>query len=238
MPAPTPTAIRSADAAIRIVRLCRRVRSVAVLATLLLGVGCASTPRATVAPKDVRLVNLRDADPTFVIDARYATTDNFVGRRMYPANEIFLEAGAAARLKIVQAGLRRQGLGLKIFDGYRPHAVQYRLWQIMPDPVYVARPEKGSRHNRACAVDVTLVDASGQELRMPTAFDEFTEAAHHDYQDLPAEVLRNRARLKHAMTSAGFEPLASEWWHYDAPGWQRFPLLDVNPYNGPLFPDD
>jgi D-alanyl-D-alanine dipeptidase len=108
--------------------------------------------------RGTQLVNLADVDPTFVIDARYATPDNFVGCRIYPSNNLYLERTAAERLVRVQERLHRQGFGLKILDGYRPHRVQYRLWDVMPDPRYVARPDRGSRHNRGCAVDVTLVD--------------------------------------------------------------------------------
>ncbi|MBN2447799.1 MAG: D-alanyl-D-alanine dipeptidase [Phycisphaerae bacterium] len=204
---------------------------------LLVATGCASTGPKMVAAADVELVNLRDVDPTLIIDARYATADNFAGVRMYPKNEIFLERGAAEALKRVQTRLRAMQLGLKVLDGYRPHEVQRRLWEIMPDPRYVARPERGSRHNRGCAVDVTLVDLAGNELPMPTPFDEFSDRAHHDYMDLPPKVQINRAILRETMTAEGFTPLSSEWWHYDAPGWERFPILDVNPYGQPLFPD-
>lgn len=187
-------------------------------------------PEAPMKPSDVDLVNLRDFDPTLVIDARYSTPDNITKRPLYPRNELFLERGAAERLRRVQAVLRRQGLGLKVLDAYRPLSVQKALWAVLPDPQYVADPAKGSRHNRGCAVDVTLVDRSGKELKMPTAFDEFSEKAHRDYQNLPQEVLRNRELLEQVMTAEQFEPLATEWWHFDAPGWERFPVMDRDPY--------
>jgi D-alanyl-D-alanine dipeptidase len=188
--------------------------------------------------KVAQLVDLQVVDPTLVIEARYATTNNITGVRLYPDSRLFLEQSAAACLSRVQKALRERGLGLKVFDAYRPLSVQRRLWQVKPDPNYVADPAKGSRHNRGCAVDVTLVDRDGQELAMPTAFDEFSEKARRDYQDLPPDVLRNRQILEEAMTTEGFEPLPTEWWHFDAPGWQHYEVIDANPYGKALFPED
>jgi len=101
------------------------------------------------------------------------------------------------------------------------------MWELVPDSRYVADPRKGSRHNRGAAVDVTLVDSSGNELLMPTAFDDFTERASRSSPDAPPEALRHRALLEQAMSSEGFLPLPSEWWHFDDPEWQKYPLLDV-----------
>lgn len=202
----------------------------------LISVGCSSSPRVITA-QGTRLVNLAEADPTLVIDARYATTNNFVGVRMYPRNELWLERGATTKLMKAQAALRRQGLGLKVFDAYRPLEIQRRLWEIMPDPRYVADPNNGSRHNRGCAVDVTLVNADGEELAMPTDFDDFSERAHHDYTALPLEILENRKLLRETMIAAGFKGINSEWWHYDSDGWEAFPVLDINVWGEPLFPD-
>jgi D-alanyl-D-alanine dipeptidase len=181
--------------------------------------------------QQVRLVNLKEVDDSWVIESPYATADNMAKAVLYPKNELYLEASAAERLGRVQKKLQQQHLRLKIYDAYRPLSVQKKLWQVLPDPTYVADPAKGSRHNRGSAVDVTLVDQQGKELPMPTEFDEFSEKAHHDYSDLPVEVLRNRQLLKEAMVAEGFEPLDSEWWHYDAPGWRRFPVLDIDPWN-------
>jgi D-alanyl-D-alanine dipeptidase len=192
---------------------------------------------AAAPPPGCELVDLADIDPSFVIDNRYATTDNVTGIRLYPANTIHLERSAAERLARVQASLRGQGLGLKVFDGYRPLAVQKALWREKPDPRYVADPAKGSRHNRGSAVDVTLVDANGRELPMPSGFDEFSERSHLVFMDAPDDLLANRETLQKAMRSEGFLPLATEWWHFDAPGWRAFPVMDANPYDEPLFPD-
>jgi D-alanyl-D-alanine dipeptidase len=137
----------------------------------------------------------------------------------------------------VQASLRGQGFGLKVFDGYRPLAIQKALWKVKPDPRYVADPAQGSRHNRGSAVDVTLVDAEGRERPMPSAFDDFSERSHLAFMDADGDLLANRETLQKAMRSEGFLPLATEWWHFDAPGWRAFPVMDANPYSEPLFPD-
>ena len=192
---------------------------------------------ASEPPAGCDLVDLAVVDPTLVIDNRYATTDNVTGMRLYPAPTVYLERSAAERLARVQARLRDRGLGLKVFDGYRPHAVQKALWKVKPDPRYVADPAKGSRHNRGSAVDVTLVDAGGRERPMPSAFDEFGERSHLDFTDSDDDRLANRETLQKAMRAEGFLPLATEWWHFDAPGWRAFPVMDANPYGRPLFPD-
>ncbi|MFM7244127.1 MAG: M15 family metallopeptidase, partial [Planctomycetaceae bacterium] len=114
---------------------------------------------------------------------------------------------------------------------------QKALWKVKPDTRYVADPAKGSRHNRGSAVDVTLVDAAGHELPMPSEFDEFGERSHLDFTDAPGDRLANRETLQKAMRSEGFLPLATEWWHFDAPGWRAFPVMDTNPYTSRLFPD-
>ncbi|HEY6563504.1 MAG TPA: D-alanyl-D-alanine dipeptidase [Pirellulaceae bacterium] len=179
---------------------------------------------------DVELVDLSQFDPTLVIDARYATDQNVTGKPLYPRNALFLERSAAERLRRVQSSLRRQGLGLKVLDAYRPLSVQKKLWAVKPDPRYVADPAQGSRHNRGAAVDVTLVDAKGRELPMPTQFDDFSDKAHRDYQDLPPEVIHHRELLEQAMRAEQFEPLPTEWWHFDAPGWEQFPVMNRDPY--------
>ncbi len=128
---------------------------------------------------------------------------------------------------MVQADLRSLGYGLKIFDGYRPLSVQKLFWSILPDPKFVADPAQGSRHNRGYAVDLTLVDAAGNEVLMPTPFDDFTEKAGRAYMDLPKEALAHRALLEAAMTCRGFIPYESEWWHFDFRGYEGKPNLDI-----------
>lgn len=173
------------------------------------------------------LVDVRQLDSTIVVELKYATADNFVGRPLYAVNACYLRRATAEKLVRVQHRLRSQGLGLKVYDCYRPLSVQWQMWQLVPDTRYVADPRKGSRHNRGAAIDVTLVDTNGQELLMPTAFDDFTEKASRSFMDAPTQALHHRELLEQAMSSEGFVPLPSEWWHFDDPEWQNYPILDV-----------
>jgi zinc D-Ala-D-Ala dipeptidase len=173
------------------------------------------------------LVDLGSFIPGALLDIRYATADNFMKTTLYPVAKAYLRRPAAEALRDVQRELQQHGLGLKIYDGYRPYRVTEAMWEPIRNPDYVADPAKGSRHNRGAAVDLTLVDASGRELPMPTAYDDFTTRARHDFDDLPADAIANRARLRDVMTRHGFELLPSEWWHYDYSGWQQFELMNV-----------
>jgi D-alanyl-D-alanine dipeptidase len=173
------------------------------------------------------LVEIAQLDSTIVIDIRYATENNFMGEKLYPVAKCLLRRETAQRLLRVQTALRQQGVGLKIWDGYRPLSVQWKMWKKVPKPGYVADPRKGSKHNRGGAVDLTLVDAQGNELKMPTGYDDFSERAHRDFMNLPADAIRNREILEQAMTKEGFIPLPTEWWHFDDPEWEKFELLDV-----------
>ena len=188
-----------------------------------------------------KLVKVKEIIPEIEIELKYATTDNFTKQILYPTNICFLAFGALENLKLVQDSLRNiynhngskysKGLGLKIWDGYRPRSVQYRMWEIVPDPRYVADPNIGSSHNRAGAVDLTLIDFSTKkELDMPTTFDFFGVEAHHEYMDHPPHIITNRELLKNLMTNVGgFSIYAEEWWHYKYPPSDNFPLLDFKP---------
>ena len=173
------------------------------------------------------LVELKTLSPKIPLDIRYATANNFTGRAVYDEARCFLQWPAAEALLKVQGELRRQGLSLKIYDCYRPLSVQKKFWALVPDERYVADPAKGSRHNRGMAVDLTEVDGSGRELRMPSPYDDFTERAHRDFMNLPAESIRNRERLEKVMVKYGFEPFPTEWWHFDFRGWEAYPVMDV-----------
>lgn len=175
------------------------------------------------------LVDLRRFVPSLRFEIRYATTNNFTGRQLYPDARCFLRRAVAEQLEDAQRELQAQGLGLKVFDAFRPRAVQQTMWSMVPDPRYVADPAKGSRHNRGAAVDVTLVTAAGDRVPMPTEFDDFTERAHRDFADLPDEVIRNRDLLDAVMSRHGFVGLPSEWWHFDATNWAAFPILEAAP---------
>ncbi len=168
--------------------------------------------------------------PDLVTDWRYATTNNFTGTVLYHQPDAFLRQPAALALQQVQADLKLKGLGLKLFDAYRPYSVTRKMWEKVPDERYAANPAKGSGHNRGAAVDVTIIDIiTGQELAMPTPYDDFTEKAHHNYANLTAEVLANRALLKSTMEKHGFLALSTEWWHYYWPNAaQHFMLMDLS----------
>jgi|SRR5579883_1924685 len=174
------------------------------------------------------LVDLQKIIPGIALDIRYATTNNFTGQKLYPMARCCLRREAAESLKQVQGDLRSMGLALKIFDGYRPLSVQKKMWALVPNEDYVANPAKGSRHNRGAAVDVTLIRLDGEELSMPTPFDDFTARAHRDYTNLPAEVLQNRALLQRVMEAHDFHGLRTEWWHFDFKNWQDYPIMDVD----------
>ncbi len=172
--------------------------------------------------------------PSMLLDIRYATANNFTGQPVYPSARCFLRADIARRLSAVQARLQSQGLGLKVFDCYRPFSVQEIFWKIMPDERYVLEPVrkdgkmvKSSRHNRGAAVDVTLVDSSGAEMPMPTEYDDFSDRAHRGSPNASPEAARNSTLLEQAMKAQGFIPLSTEWWHFDGPGWEAFEPLDL-----------
>jgi D-alanyl-D-alanine dipeptidase len=196
----------------------------AVVATLLFAVtaGCSTTRPAP------DLVDVQRVIPGIVLDIRYATTNNFTGQQLYPFSKCYLRRASAEKLRAAQTELATMGYGLKIFDGYRPLSVQWKMWEVFPQPGYVADPRKGSRHNRGAAVDVTLIRLSdGTELPMPTTYDDFTERAHRDFKDLPEEVIRNRELLETVLTKHGFVGLHTEWWHFDDKDWRGYPIMDV-----------
>ncbi|HEU5163803.1 MAG TPA: M15 family metallopeptidase [Thermoanaerobaculia bacterium] len=174
------------------------------------------------------LIPIEKVVPGAVLDIRYATPDNFMKEQLYPRPAAFLRCEPALALAAVQRDLASRGLGIKVFDAYRPYSVTERMWEPYKNPDYVADPAKGSRHNRGAAVDVSLVELStGRELPMPTPYDDFTPAASSTFPDAPEEARRNRAILKDAMEARGFVVLPSEWWHFDFEGWQRYDLLDL-----------
>jgi D-alanyl-D-alanine dipeptidase len=200
-----------------------------VAATAAATVAFAATSGAAGAapPRAGRLVDVARLDATIRIEMRYAGTDNFLRRRLYDAPRCLLRPDAARRLIRVQARLAERGLGLKVWDAYRPYRVQFLMWKAVPDERYVADPRKGSLHNRGAAVDVTLVDAAGRELDMGSAHDDFSERAHPDAAGISRDARRSRRILRDAMAAEGFEQLRTEWWHFNAPGAARHPLLDV-----------
>jgi D-alanyl-D-alanine dipeptidase len=186
-----------------------------------------SAPAPAEAAPAEPLVDIADIDPRIVLDMLYAGPRNFTKQQLYPVARALLRESAARRLRRVQDRLVPQGLGLKVLDAYRPLAAQRKMWEIKPDPNYVADPANGSRHNRGAAVDVTLVDFAGHDLEMPTTYDDFSPAARPDSNAGTEEGRRHRQLLIAAMEAEGFRVLPSEWWHFDAPGWEQYPLLDI-----------
>ncbi len=174
------------------------------------------------------LVNLEHFIPGIVLDIRYATTRNFTGQQIYNLPRAYARRPVAEALKRAQVEFAHHGLGIKIFDAYRPYRATVKFYKLYRDTTYVASPYKGSRHNRGAAVDLTLINlATGQELKMPTAFDEFTRQAWPSAPVSNAEIKRNRDLLIAVMQKHGFKVNATEWWHFDFIGWQQFEVLDI-----------
>ncbi len=178
----------------------------------------ASTPpqtELTPEPADSDFVRIRDYLPQAKVELFYATENNFTGQRIYGFTEPYLRYGTVKKLQLVQKDLAQKGLYLKIWDGFRPTAAQFKLWDIFPDPTYVSDPNKGfSSHSRGNTVDLTLVCADGTEVRMPTSFDDFSALADRDYSDCPTEAAENARLLEKTMEKYGFRPYFGEWWHF------------------------
>jgi D-alanyl-D-alanine dipeptidase len=180
------------------------------------------------AQSDTLVVPLSSIDSSIVADVRYATTNNFTGKILYPTDKVYIRKIVGEALsKVNKELIENYNYRIKIFDGYRPLSVQKKMWKILPDDRYVADPAKGSRHNRGAAVDITIIDSLGNQLNMGTEYDNFTERAHYDYQKLPSSVLANRKLLRETMMEYGFHPITTEWWHFDYKGWKKFSILDV-----------
>lgn len=184
--------------------------------------------RQVAADAQSSFVDLAGFIPTIVVDSSYASDDNPVGAPLYDDDRAYLRLRVALALREAQRRLAARGVGLLVYDAYRPYSATLRLWDAVRDSAYAAPPSSGSRHNRGAAVDVGLVSlSSGRPLRMPTAYDVFSPKAAHGYVSLPAAVSARRRLLRATMERAGFVALPEEWWHYDYRGWARYPLLDV-----------
>lgn len=164
---------------------------------------------------DNAFVNLKNYSNDFVFDMKYATADNFLKEKVYPCDECFLRVKTIKSLLQANQAFMAKGYRIKLYDCYRPLAIQKKMWKLVPNPTYVANPKKGSIHNKGGAVDITLVDSTGVELNMGTGFDFFGPEAGHDYTEFSAEILANRQLLKAVMLQFNFKPFDSEWWHYN-----------------------
>lgn len=211
-----------------------------LLLTLLLLTGCSSQepavpetiqPAETAVPENTTaetvvtelpepesedtFVRVLDYIPTAYQELRYATENNFTKQRIYDFEDVYLRWGTVKKLQLVCADLAELDLYIKIWDGFRPVSAQFVLWEVYPDPTYVANPNKGfSSHSRGNTVDLTLVDPQGREVEMPTGFDDFSAKADRDYADC-TEAAANHARiLELLMEKHGFTGYSGEWWHY------------------------
>jgi len=173
------------------------------------------------------LTDLNEVSERFVYDITYATNENFLKKQIYECPKCLLLPEVAKALIAANNYFCEFDLQIKIFDCYRPLSAQKMMWEIFPNPMYVANPYRNqSVHNRAAAVDLTLVDSEGCELNMGTSYDFFGKEAHQDNFSLPKEVLKNRKLLRDGMKKFGFNPIRTEWWHYDFTNAYRFPVLN------------
>lgn len=187
------------------------------------------------ATAEVNLVDLSVMDKRLKFDIRYAGSNNFMGKALYPKARALLQKPAAEALIRAHERLRKQGYGLLVFDAYRPWSVTREMWDKHPHyREYLADPLKGSRHNRGCAIDLTLFDLrTGQPVPMPSDYDEFTERAHPDYQGGSAAARESRDMLRAAMEAEGFKVYENEWWHFDfegwgdVQGWEHYPIMNT-----------
>jgi zinc D-Ala-D-Ala dipeptidase len=195
------------------------------------GEGAVSTP--TTATQKIFLDKLIEIKPDTAglrLDLRYASTNNFTGRVLYSQARAFLQAVAATALGRAQAAAMADGYGLTIFDAYRPWRVTKQLWDATPRSQrnYVANPKRGSRHNRGCAIDLSLhLLETGALVEMPSAFDDFSQRAHRDFMGASENAIANRERLARYMEGEGFIGMSNEWWHFDYQDWRNFPVLDL-----------
>lgn len=184
-------------------------------------------PNATRAADLVELVKL---DPTIKLEIRYATTNNFVGKAVYKEARAFLQRPAAEALVAAHRELARHGYGLLIHDGYRPWSITKLFWEVTPPALreFVADPASGSKHNRGCAVDLTMYDrAMGTAVEMPSTYDEMTRRAYPDYRGGPPDARGRRDLLRAVMERHGFTVEPNEWWHFNYKDWQQYPILDI-----------
>ncbi|MET0754103.1 MAG: M15 family metallopeptidase [Pyrinomonadaceae bacterium] len=180
--------------------------------------------------READLLELVKLDKTIKLDIRYARSDNFVGKPVYPEARAFLQRPAAEAVVRVHQKLKEKKLGLVIFDGYRPWAITKLFWEVVREDQrkFVANPATGSKHNRGCAVDLSIYDLKTKKLiEMPSDFDEFTERASPDYAGGTEKERENRDLLRKLMEEEGFTVNANEWWHFDYKDWQSYAIYDI-----------
>ena len=189
-----------------------------------------ATPPQEEGKRKPELVELVKLDPTIKLDIRYASKNNFMGTPFYTQARAFMQRPAAEAVVRANAELKQQGYGLLVHDAYRPWYVTKMFWDGTPDDkkIFVADPKEGSKHNRGCAVDITLYDLkTGKEVRMPSGYDEMSKRAYADYAGGTEEERRLRGVLRAAMEKQGFTVYAYEWWHFDYKDWKEYPVMNV-----------
>ena len=176
------------------------------------------------------VIPLKKVIPELLTDWKYDSYENFTHQILYKNPVAYLRKEPAMALEKINKELKAIGLGILLFDAYRPYRVTRKMWAIVPDERYAANPAKGSGHNRGAAVDLTLYELkTGKMLEMGTDFDHFSDTAHHDFTGLPQQTIQNRQLLKRTMMKHGFIPLSTEWWHYSWPdAAKRFPIMDLS----------
>jgi zinc D-Ala-D-Ala dipeptidase len=180
--------------------------------------------------REPELRELVKLDPTINLDIRYATRNNFLGRPVYKEARAFLQKPAAEALVRAHQKLKEKGYGIVVFDGYRPWSVTKIFWDVTPQDkkIFVADPSQGSRHNRGCAVDLSMYElATGKIVQMPSEYDEMTERAHINYSCATPEAKHLREMLRSAMEGEGFAVYEPEWWHYDYKDWRQYPIQNI-----------
>lgn len=175
------------------------------------------------------LVDLIKMDPTLKLDIRYASSNNFVGQPVYEDARAVLQRPAAIALVQAHRRAKERGYGFVIFDAYRPWHVTKLFWDRFPKfREYLADPAKGSRHNRGCAVDLTLFDLkTGGEIQMPSGYDDFSERAHPNYKGGTIDQRNARDLLRTLMETEGFSVYENEWWHFDCKAWREYPIMNI-----------
>lgn len=171
-------------------------------------------------------VDVRKYIPDVDIELRYATNNNITKKVLYENTNTYLRKGTADKLRDANNQFKKLGYRIKIWDAYRPTAVQKILWSKVKDNRYIANPNSGSVHNRGAAVDITLVDKNGKEIPMPTDFDGFTKLADKNYSDVDKEKVKNAKLLESIMLAYGFESIYTEWWHFDDSNWKSYAVVN------------
>ncbi|GAB6180865.1 hypothetical protein JCM14036_21840 [Desulfotomaculum defluvii] len=173
------------------------------------------------------LVKLTELDDSFFYDLKYASTDNFTGKKIYSQAICLIHRNTAQKLISANNDFKQLGYRIKIYDAYRPYSAQRVLYNAAENKTFLADPEKGSNHNRGAAVDITLVDEKGNELPMPSKFDEFSIRSRINYYSTEQKLINNRELLGRVMVKHGFKRIGNEWWHFEDTEAKKYPLLDI-----------